>query len=434
MKLERLKHKSVAIWGYGVEGRATAEYLNQNCPELGFVVLCREQELDDKPWQFLTEAVTTDVLNRFEVVIKSPGISPHLDPAKSTQAQIISSTALWFSNHKSGQVIAVTGTKGKSTSCAMLTHVLQNMGFVVQLAGNFGEPLISCTGEYDYVVLETSSYQAQDGSIEADVAVVLNLLSEHLNWHLTEENYHVDKMRILAQAKHWVLNAKDENINRYLEQSGLTRNHDIHWFNQSNGFYELQQTLMYQDKALLSQYGWLLQGAHNLINAAAVCEVLSVLGLDIKQALNSIKSFKPLPHRLQPMGEYQGVKYINDSISSTPHATLAALQTVKRDRTILLVGGFDRGVDWHWWVAAIKDAPPKIIICSGENGEKIHQLILNHGIKSQSIWQPTLKLAVKYAKQQATKGDVVLLSPGAPSFDAFNDYQHRGQKFEQWLK
>jgi UDP-N-acetylmuramoylalanine--D-glutamate ligase len=434
MKLDTLRGKSVAIWGYGIEGRATAEYLHVNCPELRFVVLCREDEVDDKPWQFLTEEITAVVLDQFEVVVKSPGISPYIDPAKSTQSHIISPSALWFSNNKTGLVIAVTGTKGKSTTCAMLAHVLQSMGFAVKLAGNFGEPLISCSDKYDYVVLETSSYQAQDGSITADVAVILNLFSEHLNWHVTEENYHADKMRLLKQAKHWVLNTKDKNINRYLEKSIHTQKHDIHWFNQVNGFYELKKTLMYQDKALLSHYGWQLQGAHNLINAAAVCEVLSVLGLDIKQALNSLKSFKPLPHRLQPVGEFQGVKFINDSISSTPHATLAAMQTLRNDRAIVLVGGFDRGIDWQWWVEAIKDSAPKMVVCSGENGKKIHQLILNHGIKTQSIWQPSLKSAVKYAKQHAAAGDVVLLSPGAPSFDAFDDYQHRGKKFEQWLK
>jgi UDP-N-acetylmuramoylalanine--D-glutamate ligase len=109
------------------------------------------------------------------------------------------------------------------------------------------------------------------------------------------------------------------------------------------------------------------------------------------------------------------------------------MNTVELNNTILLVGGFDRGVDWSWWVEKLSTHTPKIIMCSGENGEKIQQLILNHKIKTQCIWYANLKLAVDAAKHAAKPGDYVLLSPGAPSFDAFDNYQHRGQKFIQWL-
>ena len=348
-----------------------------------------------------------------------------------TTSRIISSTSLWFDNEKSGQIIAITGTKGKSTSSAMLVDVLKSMGYQAILAGNFGVPLITCLDSYDFVVLETSSYQAQDGSIKADVAVLLNLYSEHLNWHLTENQYHQDKLRLLTGAQMAICNAKDDNTNRLF---GNSNHNNILWFNQLNGFYEANQVLMYQDKALISTYGWQLKGAHNLANAAAVCTVISALELDIKPAINAIKQFQPLPHRLQSLGSINGVQFINDSISSTPYATLAALKTVKCARTILLVGGLDRGVDWQWWVETIKHDPPKMIICSGENGEKIHQLILNQQIKSQSIREPSLKRAVQTSMRYAVSGDVVLLSPGAPSFDAFTNYQHRGEQFAQWIK
>lgn len=432
MNLHELKQKHVAVWGYGVEGKATAKYLIQHCPTLKFTVLCKSHEIDNQPVKFYTEAVDSEVLNQFDVVIKSPGISAYTEPAKSAHCSIISSTALWFDNEKNGTVIAITGTKGKSTSCAMLAAVLQDMGFAVVLAGNFGVPLISCVDQYDYVVLETSSYQSQDGAIKADVAVILNLYSEHLDWHISEQQYHQDKLRILNQAKHWVLNDKDHNSIQYMGVKKVDKK--ISWFNQSNGFYELNQVLMYQDKALFSHYGWQLKGAHNLINAAAVCSIISLLKLDIKIAINTLKKFKPLPHRLQPIGQFNGINFINDSIASTPHATFAALKTVDASKTILLVGGYDRGVDWNWWAEAIKTAPPKLIVCSGQNAEKIHQVILKHEIKTQSIWQADLKDAVKMAIKSASIGDVVLLSPGAPSFDAFTDYQHRGQQFEQWIK
>ncbi len=435
MLLEQLTRSKVAIWGFGVEGKATVDYLLLRCPEFAFTVLCAADEVtevDSPQVEFLTDEVNTAILSQFDVVIKSPGISPHQDTVIRSTCQIISSSALWFSNEKNGQVIAVTGTKGKSTVCAMLTAVLEALGHRVVLAGNFGLPLIQCLEQCDYVVLETSSYQAQDGAIQSEVALLLNLYSEHLNWHLTEAQYHTDKWQLLRNAKHVVLNAKDANTAEMLKQQPLDS--DVHYFEDQQGFYELNEVLMYQDKALISKYGWQLKGRHNLSNAAAVCTIIGLLQADIKVTINALKKFKALPHRLETVAEIGGVTFINDSIASTPHATWAAMSTVALEHTILLVGGFDRGVDWQWWVNKLHVATPKMIICSGQNGEKIQQLILNQAIKTQCIYLTDLKQAVGHAKQVAVSGDSVLFSPGAPSFDAFDDYQHRGQKFLQWIK
>ncbi len=444
MLLNKLSQLKVAVWGFGVEGRASCEYLKHRCPGLQLTVLCPNNEVVEEinagrhsELVFNHQHVDHNLLSQFDVVIKSPGISPYQSAVESATCEFVSSTALWFSNERvnnPAQIIAITGTKGKSTSCAMLTEVLKAMAYDVQLVGNFGVPLIQCTEPCDYLVLETSSYQAQDGVIKADIAVLLNLFSEHLDWHGSEQQYQLDKWQLMMQAKQVILNAKDKNTQSLLIESPLQINsHMIKYFDNIHGFYELDEVLMYQDKALLSRYGWQLKGAHNLQNAAAVCAVLMALNLDIKPGLNAIKQFKALPHRLETVAEINGVTYINDSISSTPHATMAAMDTVDMSQTILLVGGHDRGVDWHWWIERIIDQAPKMIICSGQNGKNIHKLILNHKIKTQCIYKSSLEMAVAVAKQQAQSGDVVLLSPGAPSFDAFENYQHRGQQFIQWL-
>lgn len=435
MRLEELKKKKVAIWGYGIEGKATADYLLLRCKDLSFTVICPADEVPEQfsnKIKFEHHEVSAQLLDQFGVVIKSPGISPYQEAVTESNCKIISSSALWFSNEESGKVIAITGTKGKSTTAAMLTKVLDDMGFNVILAGNFGIPLITCLDKYDYVILETSSYQAQDGSICADIGVLLNLFSEHLDWHKNELQYHVDKWRLLTNARKMVLNAKDHNTKSLLQKYPCES--EPVYFECQQGFYVLDSVLMYKDKALLSQYGWELKGDHNLQNAAAVCAVIALLKLDIKVCMNAIKAFKALPHRLELVTEINGVFYINDSISSTPHATLAAIETINVSRTILLVGGYDRGVDWLWWVEKISSKPPRVIICSGQNGQKIQQLILNHELKTQCIGEPNLQEAVKTAKNLAKPGDTVLLSPGAPSFDAFDNYQHRGERFIQWIK
>lgn len=436
MKLEHLNNQKVAIWGYGVEGRATVEYLQHHLPELKLTVLCPDKEADAADVRFNHQTVTAELLNQFDVVIKSPGISPYQAAVQECQAKIISTSALWFSNElnrvdKRPTIVAITGTKGKSTACYLLHQALKAYGLRVVIAGNFGTPLIACDSDYDVVVLETSSYQAQDGAIQADIAVLLNLYSEHLDWHGDENQYHRDKWRLLAESKQALINAQDDNSRQWQKQWVPK---SVTLFNHLSGFYVMDDVLMFQDKALLSTAGWLLKGTHNLQNLAAMLTVLKVLGLDVKTALNAVKHCPPLPHRLQSLGNFKGVQVINDSIATTPHATWAALQTVPIKNTVLLVGGYERGVDWRWFAEKIADKPPKLVICSGANGERISQTLQQHNVIIKFLLVDTLRSAAEKALEITQAGDCILLSPGAPSFDAFRDYQDRGEQFSQWIQ
>ncbi len=436
MKLADLNKYRVAIWGYGVEGHATADYLATNLPDLSLTILCPESEADLRTVVFNHEQVTTELLDQFDVVVKSPGISPYQPAVQQAVCQFISATALWFANEKNrsekpAKVIAVTGTKGKSTTCYMLNEALKAAGFNSVLAGNFGVPLLACTEDFDFIVLETSSYQAQDGAIKADIAVLLNMYTEHLDWHGSIDQYHQDKWRLLQQAKTIFINAEDPVTQDLLAICPLD---SIHYFNTLAGFYILDDVLMYRDKALLSTAGWLIPGVHNLLNLAAVLSVLVSVDCPLMPALNTLKKLPPLPHRLQPLDLIQGVHVINDSIASTPHATWVALQTCPISRTVLLVGGFERGVDWLWFAQKIADTPPKLIICSGANGSRIEQTFRQLAKPLVTQLVPDLKSAVVYALKHTEPDDWLLLSPGAPSFDAFKNYQERGHYFEQWIK
>ena len=436
MKLSNLENKKVGLWGFGMEGKASLAYLQQRLPHLSLTILCPQSEATDAEVTFNHEKVTAGLLSEFDVVVKSPGISPYQDAVIDSTAKFTSATALWFANERvnvGAKVIAVTGTKGKSTTSAMLTHVLNGMGFNTVLAGNFGVPLLEQTAPCDYLVLETSSYQAYDGEITADVGLLLNLYSEHLDWHGSERQYHSDKFRIIKGAEKTVLNATDSNTQRIISTVPQAQ---VSYFASEQSFYVLNNTLMYQDKALFSLHAWALKGRHNLLNAAAVCQVVSVLGLNIMACINHIKTFKSLPHRLQDLGVFNGVMAINDSISSTPQSTLAALDTVNLDKTILLVGGFDRGLDWQCFVDFLKQQEKllKQIICSGQNGEKIQNLIEHQLAEQAVLFEPQLNRAVNLACKQSQVGDAILLSPGAPSFDVFANYQQRGVQFELWIK
>jgi len=425
LSLSILQHSKIAIWGFGVEGKATAKYLlNKN---IDFTVLCSENEVDDK-YNCVTSDVETGLLNQFDVIIKSPGISPYSDIVKKSTARITSPTALWFANEKNTSVIAVTGTKGKSTTVSLLAHVLSEQGLNVNLLGNIGQPLIASTSDYDYIILECSSFQIYDGKIDADVAVITNLFPEHIDWHQGEDNYYADKLKILDTSKVKILNAKNPKLNQ-LVNDDLAK-----YFNIDNGYHVKGDVLYYKDEALLLLQDIQLMGAHNLENIAAVLEVCDECKLDRDKSLNVIKTFKPLAHRLQSLGKIGKHYAINDSIATTPMATIAALRTVDLCNTTLLIGGYDRGHDWSEFVENLMYNSPKLMIVSGQNADLIVALLKDKKATIDYIKLDSLKNSINYAVKNTSGNGLILLSPGAPSFDQFESYVMRGDFFVEELK
>ena len=425
MKLELIKSKKVAIWGFGVEGKAVANYLLRH--KISFSVLCKSHETEGD-YNYLTQEITTDVLNRFDIIIKSPGISPYSERVKLSTAYFTSPTALWFANEKKTQVIAVTGTKGKSTTVSLLAHILKKQGKSVNLVGNIGQALISSHSNYDYIVLEASSFQIYDGNIQADIAVICNLFSEHIDWHQGKNNYFNDKLKLLDKATIKILNAENATLN------SLCSNTEAIYFNTRNNYHINGNSLYKHDTKLIQLSEIQLLGWHNLENCAAVLTVCDCLQLNTEQCINAIKSFKPLSHRLQNLGTIAGFHAINDSIATTPVATLAALATVDLSKTTLFVGGYDRGYDWCDFVDSLAKIPMRLMILSGQNAKKIHDLLKNKTTAFNYILCNNLTEAIKTALQYSNTGDTLLLSPGAPSFDQFDSYIKRGEFFEEELK
>ncbi|MGA7439839.1 MAG: cyanophycin synthetase, partial [Luteibacter sp.] len=171
-------------------------------------------------------------------------------------------------------------------------------------------------------------------------------------------------------------------------------------------------------------------GLHNAINACAALAALELMGLDARAAAPALASFVPLPHRLQPLGDHDGVRWINDSISTTPLASLAALESIHDKHVALIVGGHDRGLDWTVFVDAMRVHAPDAIICQGRNGPRIADALEAAGVAN--VFRATdLAAAVGAARAALNGGGTVVLSPGAPSFDQFKDYADRGKRFAE---
>lgn len=443
----------IALWGWGREGRAAYGALRRGksgignresgaAEDLPLTLFCTAGEVEearalgDPALRIETEA-TAERLAAFDVVIKSPGISayrPELIEAAARGTRFVGGTALWFAERPDACTLCVTGTKGKSTTTALLAHLLRAGGHRTALAGNIGMPLLELLdGEAAYWAIELSSYQTRDvaaSGVRPQVAVVTNVFPEHLDWHGSEQRYVDDKLALLTDARPHiaVLNALDP---RLAVLGPRLQDCDVRWFNREDGWHLRDEVLHRGDAAIADTRALPLPGRHNRGNLCAVLAAIEALGLDAIALVPHAASFRPLPHRLQVLGTRDGITWVNDSISTTPHASLAALDAYRGQRVALLAGGHDRGLDWSGFATAMRDHAPDAIVTLGQNGPRIHALLapLAEAAGFGLAAAADLDEAVAAARAALAGDGVVLLSPGAPSFGPYRDYTERGRHF-----
>lgn len=447
MRISQLEGKRVALWGWGREGRAAYRAIRSRLPALPLTLYCNDEEaadaesLADSLLTVLREAPAESLATQ-QIIVKSPGISPNLEAARFAADQgtvFIGGSTLWFDEHAGPDGIAphtvcVTGTKGKSTTTALLAHLLRAGGHRTALVGNIGMPLLEALDPQpapEFWAIELSSYQTLDvaaAQARPEMAVVLNIFPEHLDWHGGEARYVADKLALVTRAKPKiaVLNAADPRLAEL-----RLADSQVHWFNQAQGWH-LRGDDVYRGEALVFDATRTpLPGRHNRGNLCAVLATLEALGLDAAGLAPHAESFRPLPNRLQSLGECEGILYVNDSISTTPHATLAALDCFRGQPVAVLVGGHDRGVDWSDFAAAMEEGAPAAIVTMGANGPRIHALLAPLAAAGKFKLEAAGDLESAMIQAQGLLGGtgVVLLSPGAPSFGAYKDYVARGRHF-----
>ncbi|MFG3447270.1 MULTISPECIES: UDP-N-acetylmuramoyl-L-alanine--D-glutamate ligase [unclassified Stenotrophomonas] len=451
MRISQLEGKRVALWGWGREGRAAFAVLRQRLPGLALTLFCPESEAAAARAEAgdalqVRSDVSSASLAGFEVVIKSPGISPYGEAAVAAAAQgtqFIGGTSLWFAEHADAEgtvrdTVCVTGTKGKSTTTSLLAHLLRASGARTGLVGNIGLPLLEVLDPQpapDYWAVELSSYQTAEvarSGAHPQVAVVLNLFPEHLDWHGSEARYIQDKLALVTGAapRIAVLNAADPHL------AALSLpDSEVVWFNQPQGWHMRGEWVYRGGQQVFDTANTPLPGRHNRGNLCAVLAAIEALGLDAVALAPAVQDFRPLPNRLQTIGNREGLRFVNDSISTTPHASLAALECFTGQRIALLVGGHDRGLDWHDFVGHMAhDVPPVEIVTMGANGPRIHALLQpladagRFGLHAAGDLDEAVRLAQAALGGQ---GGVVLMSPGAPSYGVYRDYVARGRHFAE---
>lgn len=451
--IDRLAGRRVALWGWGREGQAAHAALRElpHGPQALTLFCTPAEEAQARaaggPGLAVETGVTAERLAAFDLVVKSPGISayrPELLEAQARGTRFVGGTALWFAARPDARTICVTGTKGKSTTSALLVHLLRAGGLRTALAGNIGMPLLELLhGQAQAWVLELSSFQTGDvaaSGVRPEVAVVTNVFPEHLDWHGSEARYVDDKLALLTRARpqRAVLNAADPRL------AGLELpDSRVSWFNCESGWHLRGRAIHRGDEAVLDAGDLPLPGRHNRENLCAALAAIEAFGLDPVPLAAQAGSFMPLPHRLQPLGERDGIAWVNDSISTTPAASLAALEVYRDARVAVLLGGHDRGLDWSGFAESIASAPPHAVVTMGANGPRIHALLEPVAARTGMRLAAASDLpgAVEAARGllaggagergSAGEGGVVLMSPGAPSFGPYRDYTWRGRHFAE---
>ena len=431
--------KSIAIWGYGREGRATYNYLKNKGIKADISIIA-DDEPNDAPdgCNVLVGVAGCDAIagGNFDLIIKSPGISlyrPEIPAGKKAGSIFTSATNIWMGANTDAKTIVITGTKGKSTTAKLIHHILCELDINAELAGNVGRPLMEIEHPPEITVIELSSYQIADLEFAPTFAIALNLYPEHIPWHGDTETYYSDKLRIfsLTPAPKALLNAHDAEIKKRL---GGIKN--ANWFNDASSAnsYNAHDGGVYKGKnEIIDGIETRLMGEHNLSNIAAALAAVEMIIGDLSEKTEiitkAVSNFVPLPHRLELLGQKEGVLYVDDSISTTPQSALAALDAFKGNTKIIILGGQDRGLDYGTLAKQLPEQNVRAVICIPDNGALIAKQIREISPGINLVECHSLDAAIKTAKEIAVAGDVVLLSPAAPSFGHFIDYADRGKSF-----
>lgn len=436
MRLTDLAGRTVAIWGTGREGVAAAEAVRA-LPGVTVVAADENTGRDVAAWEraagpvplALGEAAYPALVGA-QVVLKSPGISrfhPWVARLEQAGVAVTSGTQLWMAEH-AGQTVGVTGSKGKSTTSSLVHHLLTGLGVHSELGGNIGVPMLAIPPADRYVI-EMSSYQCADLRDSLGVAAVTALFPEHFDWHGSEEQYYRDKLNILAQGpQHAVVNGLDPRLVERVAGMHLTM--PVTVTGRPDSFHLTDDgDFAWCDQPLFPRATLRLLGRHNAGNLCVALGVLRVLGFDVvarrDEFAEVVAGFEPLPHRLGVIEDPTGLTFVDDTLATSPYATILAVEAFEGRPLTLIVGGTDRGLDYtvlRDFLDARKDGCTVIGI--PDSGPRIVAALQGLArVRTEVV--DDLRDAVRLARQVAEPGGVVLLAPGAPSYGRFTNFEHR---------
>jgi len=440
----------IAVVGLARSGRAAAQLLARTGSEVYASDSSTSEELDATATELRDDKINVQLgghdlerIARASLVVASPGVPPNAPPfraARAANVPIVSEIEIGLRFLPRLSYIAITGTNGKTTTTALTGHLLKSLGRRATTAGNIGTPLTELalsSNPPDWVALEVSSFQLHDTpSIDPRVGVLTNLSANHLDRYESVEAYYGDKalmFRNASAASLWVTNADDADVQKMVDRVvGLQTRFSVQkraeaWYDRERG------ALVVLGQPVIARDQLPLLGDHNVANALAA--TLAVMLADeehrtaraVEIASEALKTFNALEHRIETVGEFDGVTWINDSKSTNVASTLVALRGMSKP-TVLLLGGKHKGEPYTDLVPELQRTG-RAVIAYGEAAELIeHDLA---GAVPLTRLGSSFDEVVATARTLAQPGDVVLLSPACSSYDMFDNYEHRGTVFKE---
>ncbi|MCH9644328.1 MAG: UDP-N-acetylmuramoyl-L-alanine--D-glutamate ligase [Gammaproteobacteria bacterium] len=434
--------KNVVVIGLGKTGYSCVEYLlqqgcevcvmdNQQQPPLLNELQQHYPDVDIQLGEFSLER-----LQQADEIVMSPGVSVHQPIFQQILQQgksIIGDVELFLREAKA-PIIAITGSNGKTTVTTLVGEMLQQAGKNAIVCGNIGAPVLEQLQQPtpDFYVLELSSFQLElIHSLTAKVAVLLNICQDHMDRYKTLADYLKAKQRIYKNCESAVINADEPQCWR-----GLALPHKVYSFGletkNNNAFYlekkQDQFFLAFQGKQLLNTNDMLLQGLHHWQNALVALAIGFAVNISIQPMLETLRTFEGLPHRCQQVSNYKGVRWINDSKGTNVGACIAAINSyagVGSGRLLLIAGGDAKQADLSALRDCVADKVTRVFLL-GKDADVFEQTFKGIG---ELVRVDGLNEAVSQAAEFSQAGDVVLLSPACASWDMFDNYQQRGDKF-----
>ena len=431
-----LKNKKVAILGLGVSNLPLLDYLlDKECQ----VSIFNDQEItfdiSKYPYNFYIGEEELQYLQGYDIIFRSPSFLPTRKYLREEieRGAYVTTEVTEVLKLCPCKVIGVTGSDGKTTTTTLIDLVLRANGYHTFLGGNIGTPLFTKISEMtpeDIVVLELSSFQLMDMEVSPNISVITNITPNHLDKHTDFEEY-IDAKKCIYKNQGEVLVINDDNE----ITKNLTSNREIRRYSrnhQTNFFYVDGDNICYNGKVILNTKELRIRGRHNYENICACLTTLSGM-IDLDKSLQAIKDFSGVEHRIEFVRELNGVKWYNDSVSSSPTRTMAGLETFD-EKLILIAGGYDKNLDYTPLAKPILNKV-KTLILLGATSNKINEAVLNEKANEdiEIVMCHSLEETISIAKKYAHPGDIVLFSPASASFDMFKNFADRGNQFKQMV-
>ncbi|MDG4826715.1 UDP-N-acetylmuramoyl-L-alanine--D-glutamate ligase [Asanoa sp. WMMD1127] len=440
MRLADLQGRRVAVWGTGREGRAAVLAVAARQPA-SLVAVDDGGNFLSLPWEgeLAAAAPLTDryeALAEADVVVRSPGVPqthPWMVKLREQGVPVTQGTALWMAD-RADRTVGVTGSKGKSTTSSLVSHLLTAVGRPNVYGGNIGVPVLDLPADADQYVLELSSYQCSDLTDSPRVAAITALFPEHLDAHGGEEEYYRDKLNLIAHGpKAIIYNGADAGLAaRLRDQPGATA------ANVDGGFRIAGDDVLAPDGTrLFARTALNLTGRHNAGNLCVALAVLTALGVDCVAHATELEAaargFQPLPHRLAEIVDPTGLTFVDDTLATSPHATMHAIDAYDGRPLTVIVGGTDRGLDYTAFRDYLEAHGPITVLGIPDSGARMVDALkgLDH-VHAEVV--DDLVTAVHRARAVTPADGVVLLSPGAPSYGKFRNFEHRSAAYAEAIK